>query len=175
MKNLNKILLKLKELKIKSTKKINNKFEYLNFVIKKNFVWEKFKKFYFFHLNETKKNSLKFKNFLMKKIINKKNIFNRNFILKNYFNKWKIFIIFFNSYYKKLICFKLKKIDVLIKMKIKFYKKIFIFLLKIIFNNKKQIFNEKIKNLIKIHSKKKILIKKFYLNILIIFVIKIFK
>ena len=154
IKNLKKFLLKLKELKIKANKKINNKFEYLNYLLKKIFIWNKFKEFYNNNLKETKNNPLKLKQFLMKKILNKKNIFNKKFILKNYFYKWKNFIIFFNSYFKKLICFKLQTIDVLIRMKIKFYKKIFIFILKIIFNIKNENLKQKLKNLLKIHSKR---------------------
>ena len=148
-----KCVIKLNEFNIKVNKKINNKYDYLNYQIKKIF-WKNFKDFYLKNVKESKNNKNIMKKLLLKKVINK---FNNNHYKKNlkrkFFDKWKVIKKFYNNFLLKIFEENLKSIEIIFNMNKKTNEFIFFIFLKSIKNLNENKLKNKCKNLLKIYSK----------------------
>ena len=157
-------VIKLNEFNIKVNKKIDNKYDYLNYQIKKIF-WKDFKDFYLKNVKESKKNKNVMKKLLLKKVINKyNNNYYNKYLKRKFFDKWKVIKKFYNNFLLKLFEEKLKSIEIIFNMNKKTNEFIFFVFLKSIKNLNENKLKNKCKNLIKFYSKKNFNNKNDYNN-----------
>ena len=136
LKKFREFLNKLKELKIivkfkkanknNTNKMINNKYDYLNYLIRK-ITFNKLKRYYNDSINNKDPNYQK--KIKLKILLNHQKANNRYRILKRYFNKWNIIANHLSEYRKILKADKLALIDIIMKYNKKLKEKIFLLLL----------------------------------------------
>lgn len=120
---------KVRELNIRANKGVNNKYEYLPYVIK-NIYWKRFKSYYNDILNET--DPQKVKHNQMKKVLKRKIRFDRKYNIKKYFERWKQYNMVYDQYIKPSMLNKLEYLEMMMKYHKKFEEKIFLWKLAMI-------------------------------------------
>ena len=156
---------KVKELNLKANKGLNNKYEYLSYILKK-IHWDNFKKLYNESLNEVDESKVKIRK--LRKLLRTQNKKRTFLSLKEYFERWRLYNKAYERYIKPSICDKLKYIDLVMKYHKKFDEKIFLYRLQC--NKLQQEENEEnaLSNLTDIYDKyhndeyKKKLLKKYF-------------
>ena len=152
---------KVKELHLKANKNVNNKYEYLPYVLKKIF-WNRFKSYYKDVFEEKDEKILQkraVRGVLKKKIVKD----NKNDIRK-YFDRWRMYNMAYERYIRPSICDKLKYIDLVMKYHKKVDEKIFMLKLEGNKEQKEENENRAMKKLVEIYHTRNC--DEYYTNVL---------
>ena len=178
LKKLREYFLKFKELKIaikyrdKKLNNINNKYDYLKYILRKS-IFNKLKNYYMDSINNKDKNYQK--RMKLKILLNHQCVYNNKRILKRYLNKWNIMVNYLPKYRKILKNDKLLLIDAIIRYHKKFKEKIFLFLLNSIRENKKEKEKQSLNKILYFYNKYNKNYEKEYISNILLRALKIWR
>ena len=175
LKKFRNYFLKFKELKLLTKYKdnnINNKYDYMKYIIRK-MTFNKLKNFYRDSLENKDINYQKMMK--LKILLNHQKKNNNKRILKRYLNKWNIISNYLSEYRKILKNNTLLLIEVIMKYNKKYKEKIFMFLLNSIKENKIDREKKQLNKIISFYNKHNKIHNKEYNNNIIEKVIKVWK
>ena len=142
---------KVQELNLKANKNLNNKYEFLPYVLRKIF-WNRFKSYYKDIFDEKDENKIKIRN--LRELLKKKTKKDNKGELKKYFDRWRMYNMAYERYIKPSICDKLKYIDLVMKYHKKFDEKLFMMKLETIKEEKEEAEEDALTKLLEIYSKR---------------------
>lgn len=146
-----KFVQKVQELNLKANKNVNNKYEFLPYVLRKIY-WNRFKSYYkdiFSESDESKTKTRKLRGLLKKKTKE-----DNKDELKKYFDRWRMYNMAYERYIKPSICDKLKYIDLVMKYHKKFDEKLFMMKLETIKEEKEEAEEDALIKLLEIYHKR---------------------
>ena len=175
LKKLRECVLKFSELKLRAKYKelnINNKYDYLNYILRKR-IFKKLRQYYKDSIENKDSNYQKIMKLKMLLIHQKKN--NNIRLLKKYFNKWNIKANYLSEYRNILKHDKLLLIETIMKYHKKYEEKVFMLLLNSISEKKKEIENKSANTLLEYYFKYNKKHDKPYINNILLRTIKSWK
>ena len=175
LKQFRNYFLKFKELKLKTKYKgnnINNKYDYLQYLIRK-MIFNKLKKYYKDSIENKDINYQK--RMKLKILLNHQKKNNNQRILKRYLNKWNILANYLNEYRKRLNNNTLSLVEVIMKYNKKYKEQQFMFLLNSIKQNKIDKEKKSLNKIINLYNKHNKIHNKTYINNILERVIKVWK